>query len=107
MRRAIDISLGSGLTNLPVDNARAVMVIRSARTPEDRAEILRLVLHKRAVHRTWVTLNQRKWQLHGRTISPRTCAIRKARWGNKHDNATILRAEREAIATREKYVRCS
>ena len=107
MLRAIDISLGSGLTSQLVDLKRAVMAIRSATNDADRLVIMELVLDKRATHRTWVTLTQRQWQSHRRTVTPRSCAIRKALWGGKHSDEAILRAERESVDTREKYVRCN
>jgi hypothetical protein len=87
MIRAIDISLGSGLTSQLVDRKRAVMAIRSAQNPADRLVVMELVLEKRRNHRVWLTLAQRKWQ--GQTRRPS-----RAR---HHDS----------IAIREKYVRCN
>jgi hypothetical protein len=86
MLRAIDISLGSGLTSQLVDRKRAVMAIRSATNPADRLVIMELVLDKRATHRDWVTITQRRWQRETRRPS-------RAR---HHDSIDI----------RERYVRC-
>jgi hypothetical protein len=86
-RHALDQMTGSGLTTMPIDNARAVLVIRAATASGDREYGLRLVASKRASHRTWITVTQRQWQRHSRRPS-------RAR----HD---------DSIAIREQYVRCA
>jgi hypothetical protein len=87
MLRALDISLGTGLTSQLVDRKRAVMAIRSAQNPADRLVVMELVMDKRAAHRTWVTITQRQWQRETRRPSH----------ARHHDS----------IAIREKYVRCT
>ncbi len=87
MIRAIDISLGSGLTSGLLDRKRAVMAIRSATNPDDRRVVMRLVLDKRASHREWVTITQRNWQRNTRRPSR----------AKHHDSIEI----------RERYVRCN
>jgi len=47
MLRAIDLSLGSGLTNSVIDQKRAVMALRSATTLESHHAIMQLVKTKR------------------------------------------------------------
>jgi len=106
MLRAVDMSLGGGLTTSMIDNKRAVMALRSATTLESHHAIMDLVKAKRQQHRTWLTITQRQWQKERRTVTPRACEIRKRRWGNRHNDETILRAETESVNTRERYVRC-
>jgi len=106
MLRAVDLSLGGGLTTNMVDNKRAVMALRSATTLESHRAIMELVKSKRQQHRTWLTITQRHWQKNRRTVTNRSCEIRKRRWGNTHSDETILRAEKESVNTRERYVRC-
>src|SRR3954470_18636140 len=106
-RRTVDLMLGaSGMTKGRVDAKRAVLVLRSV-GPEDRAEVMQMILDKRRRWLTWLTLTQRQWQGHRRTITPRSCAVRKARWGDKHSDEVILRAEQESVDVRERYVRCN
>lgn len=103
MIRAIDISLGSGLTSQLVDRKRAVMAIRSAQNDADRLVVMELVLDKRAVHRTWLTITQRRWQRSTRHMRQRTIKAYAFRAGG------IERAParvQESIDTRERYVRC-
>lgn len=104
---AVRNSIGSGLTNYPLDNKRAVMYLRSASNDAERAAIMRMILDARANWRAWQTVTQRQWQRNRRTVTERSCAIRRARWGNRHSADAILRAEREAVAMRESYVRCA
>lgn len=81
---AADMATGHQLTH---NDPRQVLVLRAARTPEERAEIMGMVLYKREQYRTWVTLQQRKWQ---------TKVSRRPQRGNHHDSHRI----------REGYVRC-
>lgn len=105
---AVRHSLGSGLVpGNPIDNMRAVAALRAAKTLEDHIAIMEAVKQARANHRTWLTITQRRWQRDRRTVTLRSCKIRKARWGHKHSDEAIMRAEYESVATREKYVRCS
>lgn len=104
MRRALDVSLGSGLTNNLIDRKRAVMAIRSAQTPAERLVILRLVIDKRANHRNWVAVTQRQWQSGVRHMRQRTIKAYAFRAGG------IDRAParvQESISVREQYVRCT
>jgi len=106
MLRAVDLSLGGGLTSSPIDNKRAVMALRSATTLESHSMIMELVKAKRQQHRTWLTITQRQWQKNRRTITHRSCEILKRQWGNRHSDETVLRVVRESVNTRERYVRC-
>lgn len=103
---AVSMSLGSGLTNAPIDNKRAVMALRAARTDAEREAIMRLVMHKRAVFRARLSDWQREWQSKPRTVTPRDVRIRRAQWGNTHDPERVAACLRESVATRERYVRC-
>ena len=103
--RAFDLMLGaSGMTKSGVDAKRAVIALRAA--GDDRDEVMQMILAKRRSWLTYLTLTQRRWQRDRRTVTPRSCAVRKARWGGKHSDEAILRAEREAVAVRDRYVRC-
>jgi uncharacterized protein YlxP (DUF503 family) len=75
--RAIDLMLGSGLTTLPVDNAKAVLLLRA--TNGDPI-VFRTILAKRAVHREWITRVQREWQIKLRTISDADIERRRVLW---------------------------
>lgn len=88
-KRAIELSLGGSgsLTSGIVDRERATIVIRSATSPEERSEIIQIVLAFRARWRTWLTLTQREWQAK---------ESRRPQRGRHHDSWSI----------REKYVRC-
>lgn len=99
--RAIDLMLGSGLTTHPVDNAKAVLLLRA--TNSDPV-VFQTILAKRAVNRTWLTRVQRKWQAHPRTISEQDIERRCKLWGC--DYATAAAALIESVTTRERYVRC-
>ena len=104
MLRAIDISLGSGPTSQLVDRKRAVMAIRSATNEADRLVIMELVMNKRATHRNWLAVTQRRWQSGVRHKRQRTIKAYAFRAGG------IDRAParvQESIDTRERYVRCS
>jgi hypothetical protein len=104
---AVNASLGSGLVaGNPLENKRAVMAIRAASTPQEREEIFRLVMEKRAAHRTQVTISQRFWQQKRRTVTPKSILWRYNRWGQRHDLFALCRAEVDAVETRERYVRC-
>ena len=103
-QRAYELMLGG--TNMLVDNKRNVLLLRSSSNGE-RAEVMRMILAKRRSWLNYLTVTQRRWQDNRRTVTPRSCAIRKAQWGNRHDDATILRAEQESVTTRERYVRCT
>lgn len=82
-RAAFELLAGTSLTTYPVDNARAVAIVRAFNgDPDAIAEVLR----KRALYREWLTVTQRRWQRETRNPN-------KAR---HHDS----------ISTREKYVRC-
>jgi hypothetical protein len=85
-RAAFELLVGTGLTQHPTDNARAVLIIRAA-SPEDRADVVRLVMDRRASWKAWLTRTQRQWQRQTRNPN-------KAR---HHDSIEI----------RERYVRCS
>jgi hypothetical protein len=76
-----------GRTGKGIDRVRNVMVLRLARTPEDREWVERLVLDSSRAWLNQLTLWQRKWQLQTR---------RPAR-ARHHDSIQI----------REKYVRCT
>jgi len=52
-----------GLTTHPQDNARAVILLRAARTEVEREIAKHFILHRREMHRQWVTETQRKWQV--------------------------------------------
>lgn len=84
---ALTQMVGSGLTCAPVDNAKAVLVIRAAEASGDRQLGVRLVVAARRAHRDWLAVTQRRWQRHTRRPS------RAAH----HDSVTI----------RERYVRCN
>jgi hypothetical protein len=99
--RAIDLMLGSGLTTLPVDNAKAVLLLRA--TNGDPI-VFRTILAKRAVHREWITRVQREWQIKLRTISDADIERRRVLWDC--DYATAAAALIESVTTRERYVRC-
>lgn len=101
---AVSMSLGAGLTSSALDRKRAVMALRAASTPAERAAIMALVVEKRATHRAWITVTQRRWQDHTRHYRARTVRAYALRAGG------IDRAParvRESIATREQYVRCA
>lgn len=83
-RAAFELLAGTALTQHPVDNARAVAIIRAF--DHDPAAIAE-VMHKRALWKEWLTTTQRRWQRETRNPN-------KAR---HHDS----------IETRERYVRCS
>lgn len=74
-----------GLATDARDRARAVLLLRAARTEEERAAAFRFVMDRRDAYRTWVTVTQRQWQ--GKTRRPS-----RAR---HHDS----------VAIRERYVR--
>ncbi len=82
-RQAFELLAGTSLTQHPVDNARAVLILKAG---QGDPAVLRLVLERRAAWKRWLTVTQRHWQ--GCTRNPN-----KAR---HHDS----------IATRERYVRC-
>lgn len=104
---AVTQSLGSGLVpGNQIDNLRAVAALRAGKTLAEHAALMEAVMAAREQHRRWLTITQREWQIKQRHISPRTCAIRKARWGNKHSDEAIMRAERASVRAREMYVRC-
>jgi len=83
---ALEQMVGSGLTTAPIDNAKAVLIVRAAEASGDRKLGLRLVLEARRNHRTWLGRTQRSWQQ--KTRRPGRAV---------HD---------DSIAIREKYVRC-
>lgn len=86
-RKAIESMIGSGMvSNSPVDQARAVVIINAATFMGDRAYGLRAVMNARALHRAWVTRQQRYWQT---KVSRRPGRSRHA----------------DSLAIREKYVR--
>lgn len=81
-RAAFELLAGTSLTQHPVDNARAVAIIKAygeAAIPE--------IMAKRAAWKVYLTRTQRQWQTHTRNAN-------KAR-------------HRDSIAIREKYVRCA
>lgn len=78
-------AITGGLATDARDRARAALVLRAARTPEEKAAALRFVMDRRAERRAWVTVTQRKWQAKTRRPS-------RAR---HHDS----------VAIREEYVR--
>lgn len=84
---ALSLMAGSGLTNYPTDNAKAVLIIRAAEASGDKEQGLAIVLAARSAHRAWVVATQRQWQ-------QKTRRVGRAR---HHDS----------IAIREKYVRCA
>jgi len=51
----------SSATRSPVDRQRAVIALRAA-APEERDEVRRMILDRRAEWLTWLTIGQRKWQ---------------------------------------------
>jgi hypothetical protein len=65
-RYAIEGMLGA--TRHPTDDARAVVVLRGVQ-PEDRAEVVRMILDKRAERLAYTTRTQRQWQAHTRRPS--------------------------------------
>ena len=79
-----NLATGATLTH---NDPRQVVVLRAARTPEERAEITGMLLYKRAQYQQWVTVTQRKWQ---------SKVSRRPQRGNHHDSYQI----------RERYVRC-
>ena len=81
MRAAVD----GGLSPTARDRARAALLIRAARTPEEREAAFRFVMDRRERYRVWLTVEQRRWQRHTRRQS-------RAR---HHDS----------VAIRERYVR--
>jgi hypothetical protein len=103
----VEAAISGGLTYNRIDQARAVMALRAASTDEERRLIMEIVIRKRSQWLTWMTVTQRQWQRNRRTITARSIAVRRVRWGNKHDYATLALAEIEAVRTREKYVRCA
>lgn len=105
-RHAFDQMLGSGLTTHPLDNKRAVIVLRVAKNSDCYDEVLAMVKSKRDNHRLSLTLWQRKWQMHMRSVTPKSCIHRYNIWGERHDLGTLIRADEESIAVRERYVRC-
>jgi len=108
-KSAIDLMLGSALTNHPVDNKRAALALKAAYEIPDREafhEVMKIIVRKRAIHREWITLSQRNWQAHQRSVTPLSCINRYNRWGKKHDLGALIRADEELVATRERYVRC-
>jgi hypothetical protein len=83
---AIDLMLGNSLTRQPVDNARAVLVLRSVTGPDRRA-VMTLIRRKRRLWLEYLIVTQRRWQRETRNPN-------KAR---HHDS----------IEMRERYVRCT
>jgi hypothetical protein len=104
---AIRNIIGSSLTNHPIDNARAVLLLRAASVSGFHDMAKQEIKRARYRWLIYLTITQRKWQNNRRTITPRSCQIRWRRWGKRHDMGTIMRAEKESVATREKYVRCA
>lgn len=75
-------------TRYPRDLATQALLIRSARSLEERAYIIAAVLESRASWLRWLTLGQRDWQAK---------ATRRPSRARHHDS----------LAIRESYVRCS
>src|SRR5574339_109272 len=104
---ALDQMLGSGLTNHPLDNKKAVLALRVAYDPQkplseaikDHSIVMDIILRKRANHRRWLTETQRQWQTHMRSVTPKSCINRYNRWGQRHDLNALIRADEESIAT--------
>lgn len=103
--RALDLSMGSGLTNAAVDRQRARVALLAGRAAGLGDETLALVLDKRAAHRTWVTLTQRQWQSGLRHMTGRAIGHYLPLAGQ--DPVRAVARVQESIATREKYVRCA
>jgi sigma54-dependent transcription regulator len=99
--RALELMYGN-LTKGGIDRAKAVYAIRSG-----DPEALEIVKAARRRWLTWVTLSQRKWQGHTRSVTPRRVAIRKALWGGGHTQECIEHCLSEAVNSRDSYVRCS
>lgn len=116
--RAIDLMLGAALTTQPVDNAKAVLILRAT---NGDAVVRQTILAKRAAWRTWLTVVQREWQSKSRTISDADIE-RRARARLLADRgrgpfeqpldpnriwASEAAALIESVTTRERYVRCA
>lgn len=95
--RAIEQMTGSALTTHPVDNAAAVLALRSG-VPGARA----MVLRKRAYWRAYLAASQRRWQRHPRTLA-RAIGYELHKPGQ--DPKYAERCAREHLAHREQYVR--
>jgi len=81
--RGVDLATGNTLTP---NDPRTIVVLRSARTPQEKEAVTRLVLDKRRKYKEWVTIEQRHWQ---------SKVSRRPQRGNHHDSWSI----------REKYIR--
>lgn len=78
----------SSSTRYPRDLAIQAMLIRSARSPEERRSIVRMILDARAEWLDWLTRTQRDWQ---------TKVSRRPLRQRHHDSGAI----------REQSVRCA
>lgn len=83
---ALDLVLGS--TNSPVDRVRTSIGLSWARQHGVLDDVRRQVMAKRAEHRRWLTVTQRRWQAN---------VSRRPARGRHHDSWSI----------RERYVRCN
>lgn len=101
--RACELMLSSQVTNHPVDQARAVLMIRAT---NGNPEVVAMIRRNRRAWLNWLTLTQRQWQAKPRTITERDIAYRTAIWGGHHDYGTVAASLVESVETRERYVRC-
>lgn len=78
----------SSKTRYPRDLAIQAMLIRSARSPEERRGVIRAILDARAEWLDWLTRTQRDWQ-------------------TKVSHRPLRQRHHDSLAIREQYLRCA